>query len=138
MNENILYIGLELDNESSELLKAIAPKLCMDAWGECNYKLLCHHMTIAFHTQLTDELISWVNNNEGKTYEMEITQIGISDKACAIKVITKCPSLNKIKHVTLAVNSSNNGKPVDSNFITDWANVKPMTLNGKVTIYYKH
>lgn len=50
---------------------------------------------------------------------LEITHVGVSDKAVAVRVIG-FPSTNKIPHVTVAVNVREGGKPAMSNEITDW------------------
>ena len=54
-------------------------------------------------------------------FHITIIGIGISDKAMAFKfrrsgIVTPCK--NKIPHITIC--TFNNGKPVDSNKITEW------------------
>ncbi len=73
------------------------------------WKMFCHHMTIAFPG--TPEFIRPYLKTEQK---LEVTHVGISDKAIAVRVIG-FHSNNKIPHITVAVNVRNGGKPVMSN-----------------------
>lgn len=75
-------------------------------------------MTIAFGDQITPELFNYAREHERQYFPIEIISIGYSDKALAVGVKTVCPSANKIKHITLC--TFGNGKPVDSNYITNW------------------
>lgn len=62
---------------------------------------------------------------------LEVFAVGISDKAMAVKV-RGFHSKNEIPHVTLAVNPDG-GKPVMSNYITKWQDIKPFFISGVVT-----
>ena len=131
---DILYIGLLVDDSSKNKLIHLAENVI----GNCgfdNTKLFCHHMTIAFRTSISSGLLEWTEEHEGQKFEMIINKIGISEKACAVAVKTDCPSLNKIKHITLFTH--NGGKPVDSNYIEDWDSIKPMKITGHVKIVRK-
>lgn len=134
MRNNILYVALTLNPvESERLLENIKGDI------EEGWKIYCHHMTIAFHKSLTDELYNWCKEHEGEEYEMTVTHIGISDKALAFAVDTEVPCANKRKHITIAVNTKENGKPVDSNFITLWQGVdNAVKVKGRITFYYKN
>lgn len=50
--------------------------------------------------------------------EVKFTHIGVSDKAIALKAELDVPCMNEIPHCTIA--TFNDGKPKDSNDITDW------------------
>ena len=71
---------------------------------------------------------------------LTVTEIGISDKAIAVKVdgffiISKSSDLEdemvKFPHITLAINPFD-AKPVDSNKIVDWSPVDNLKISGVV------
>lgn len=74
-----------------------------------------------------------VENKEdlGKEVTLRVTKAGLSDMAMAVQV-EGYPSKNAIPHITLAVNPEG-GKPVMSNDITKWQDVKPFYIIGIVT-----
>ena len=56
-----------------------------------------------------------------------------------MKVETNVPSANSLKHVTLATNTANGGKPFDSNGITNWFRLKKnLPMTGRLKIFYKN
>lgn len=93
-------------------------------------------MTICFRTSLTSEIIQWAKSNVGKLYSLNVYKLGISYQSCAIMVETNAPSLNKLKHITIDSSSSNGVRPVDSNRIDKWYNIKPIQLNSNIEIVY--
>ena len=140
--KQVLYIALELTAESQNILKewfsehlpniqATHPK-----WKE--FTTYCHHMTIAFYTEMTQRTYAWCVSHDAEKFKITAKEIGISDKAIAVKVDTLCLSENSLKHVTLATNKDTNGKPVDSNYITEWQDIIPLELEGTVTFYEKY
>ena len=91
------------------------------------WKIYCHHMTICM-----GELPEYLKKYLGTKQSLEVTHIGISDKAVAVRV-TGFDSKNKIPHITVAVNIRNGGKPVNSNDIKDWTPVEMIVkLSGEV------
>lgn len=90
-----------------------------------------HHMTIKLG-ELEDK------SELGRDVALEVFAVGISDKAMAVKVRAleydekQVISKNAIPHVTLAVNPDG-GKPVMSNDITKWQDIKPFVIVGKVS-----
>lgn len=112
------YIGLVLNENSHDLLVNVTTNLINNLDNVSNYKIFCHHMTVAFKTMFDDDILNYLNNNKGNKYRITATHVGMSDKAIALKVETDCPSYNNIKHITLA--TINDGKPKDSNDITNW------------------
>lgn len=134
--QNILYISVNLNEESSYKLKDLF--INNNPWGDDKTKIICHHMTMAFCNFLTDKVLEWAILNDGKVESLKVVSYGWSDKAFAVAVETDVPSTNKIKHVTCAINLNNNGKPVDSNSITNWVNVDEVfDINGVVTFNNK-
>ena len=145
MFDNILYIAIVLDERWQEYLKAnVLPEMINllsekydSSWA--NYKPFCHHMTLAFYRNMPPELLEFTKENVGKEFTLTATDIGYSDKAIAVKVETNVPSANSLKHVTLATNISNGGKPFDSNGITNWFMLKKnLHMTGRLKIFYKN
>jgi hypothetical protein len=68
---------------------------------------------------------------KGKKQTLRITKIGKSEKAIAFGIETDL-SLNKIPHITVAINTSIGAKPKDSNDITEWEDIEPFVVYGRV------
>lgn len=133
MKENWIYFGIFLDEISKSNLKKIATKIV-----DKNWKLYCHHMTISFNngSEESIKLYNYYKNYFGEKTEIIATHIGISDDAVAVKVQFNGDTLNKIPHVTLA--TPINGKPVNSNYITNWKPLKtPIKLFGVFSEFKK-
>jgi predicted kinase len=114
---DVSYSCVLLDKAShNALLSRIEPP---DGW-----KIYAHHMTINLGP-LKDKF------ELGKKVDLTVTKVGISDMAMAV-VVEGYPSANKIPHVTIAVNPDG-GKPVMSNYITKWQDVKPFVISGVVS-----
>ena len=136
--KNILYISVNLDYSSKQQLESFFNE--HNIWQNKNIKLLCHHMTITFHTVLPYHILEYTYKNIGEDKDMKVVGYGISEKAFAVLVETDVPSTNDKKHITCAVNLDNGGKPVDSNSIENWVMLQPkdtFKLKGVVTINYK-
>lgn len=136
--KNILYISVNLDYSSKQQLESFFNE--HNIWQNKNIKLLCHHMTITFHTVLPYHILEYTYKNIGENKDMKVVGYGVSEKAFAVLVETDVPSTNDKKHITCAVNLDNGGKPVDSNSIENWTMLSPekrFNLKGAVTINYK-
>ena len=136
--KNILYISVNLDYSSKQQLESFFNE--HNIWQNKNIKLLCHHMTITFHTVLPYHILEYTYKNIGEDKDMKVVGYGVSEKAFAVLVETDVPSTNDKKHITCAVNLDNGGKPVDSNSIENWTMLSPekiFNLKGVVTINYK-
>ena len=121
---NVEYYGLFIDDVSKRKLMSLVPE---DA-----YKVYCDHMTIAHKSKFNDEIVERCESLVGKQFEVMATHIGVSKDVMAVGVETNCFSFNKIKHITLCTLSPK-GKPVQSNFITDWRELEaPILLSGVV------
>lgn len=137
--KNFEYIGLFLTEESktklkewlwlndydfnNDLIKGTLPK---------NWYL--DHCTLLHRSQLTwdnSNLHDFLIDKLHEDFEIKIIGIGISDKAMAFKVnIFPLVSVNKIPHITIC--TFNGGKPVDSNMITEWKDIEPITVEVKL------
>lgn len=115
----VSYSGVILDKPSKQMLlsKVDIPK---------GWKIYAHHMTISL-----GELSENLKHLKGKKQILKITKLGKSDKAMAFGVETDL-SLNKIPHITIAINTSLGAKPKDSNDITEWEDIEPFTVIGYV------
>ena len=120
--DKVLYSAVVIDKESKDkLMNALASKL-PEGW-----KVFAHHMTIVFGKGLEDK------SEIGKTVTLTATELGLSDKAMAVKV-EGYHTNNKIPHVTVAVNTAEGGKPFNSNQIKDWHSLdETLELHGVVT-----
>ena len=132
-NKNWIYIGVFLDEETKKQLKTLTKKVLDDNW-----KLYCHHMTIAFNDGSNKALSLYNIYKEyfGTKTEITATHIGVSKDAIAVKVDFKGQTMNKTPHVTLA--TPIDGKPVNSNYITEWQPlIKPIKLTGIFSSFNK-
>lgn len=103
------------------------------------YSLMVTHQRVSYCTLLHRSQLTWDNSNLHdflidklhEDFEIKIIGIGISDKAMAFKVnIFPLVSVNKIPHITIC--TFNGGKPVDSNYITEWKDIEPITVEIKL------
>lgn len=116
---NVSYSAVVLDNKSHDLLLDVFSNSIPDGW-----KKIAHHMTITLG-ELKDK------TDIDKDVTLTVTHVGLSDKAMAV-MVTGYRSKNKIPHVTIAVNPDG-GKAKDSNNITNFKEIKPFKIVGKVT-----
>ena len=131
INGDFVYIGLFLTNESRNKLNEI-----IDIPLES--KVYMEHCTLLFkNTQIEHKNAQRVVDAyikqlkcKGHTQTMVINAIGYSDKAIAFKVNPNVPCCNDIPHITIC--TMNDGKPVDSNNITDWLQLEtPIKVKGE-------
>jgi hypothetical protein len=119
-SSNVLYSAVVLDKAShNKLIDQFALEI-PEGW-----KTYAHHMTITMG-ELKDK------TDIGKEVILKVTKVGLSDMAIAVQV-EGYQSKNDIPHVTLAVNALKNAKPVMSNQITNWQDIKPFFVTGFVT-----
>lgn len=135
------YIGLFLTKESKDKLLSVLPLF--------DGKVYLDHLTLLHKSQLNDKrrhLInniiarfeideSYVNSNDGPClHEITITHIGWNDKAMAFKVTLPEYSyivcMNNNPHIT--IQTFGDGKPVDSNNIDKWLEIKSITIETKL------
>lgn len=117
-----IYLGVFLDEKSKTRLMELANE--MNNIPDKSWKFYCHHMTLAYNdkSEKASEIFDYYHPFLGEYVTLLATEIGVSDKAVAVKMEWDSPSCNKINHITIAV--SPDGKPVDSNKITNW---KPLS-----------
>ena len=117
---NISYSCVLLDKVSQNTL--LEHKFPIDI--PTDWKKFAHHMTITLG-ELKDK------SDIGKKVILQVTAVGKSDMAMAVKV-NGFESKNDIPHITLAI-EPNDGKPVMSNLITKWQDIKPFIVTGVVS-----
>jgi len=124
------FWGAYLDSESyNKVLQEIGSEI------PDNWKKYLHHMTITLGTPKTDPIKSFIEKNRGKVFELNAVALGKSDEAMALKIDSDVPTKNEIPHITVAVSPT--GKPVKSNFITDWKPLpNPIKLSAKIGAEY--
>jgi len=124
---NLLYSAVVLDDDDQDNLI-----MFVDDYVDIplNWKKIAHHMTMGFKEHVPEHL----RDDIGKTVQLTVKEIGVSEDAIAVKV-DGYPSNNKIPHVTIAI--PKDGKPYNSNLITDWKPVdEEIIIKGKVKEIY--
>ena len=131
--KNWIYFGVFLDDASRNKLSDLALKVVEPDW-----KLFCHHMTIAFNdgSEIAQDAYNEYKKYFGRALNIYATHIGKSEDAIAVKVDYNRGTLTKFPHVTLA--TPQGGKPVNSNYITNWIKLKkPIKLTGIIKSFNK-
>lgn len=126
-NKPKMFASVVLDEKSrTKLLEAVRSKIS-DVWGD--WEIIAHHMTINFGNGLPENL----KGDLGKTVNLRVVSIGMSDMALAVGV-EGYHSDNEKPHITIAVNRGRGGKPVMSNDIKYWDKWEGgPNLSGKVS-----
>ena len=132
MLENWIYFGVFLDADESERVYNIINSLhgidIPDDWRKYT-----DHMTIIYNNK-SEIAQAWAKATAPRVGEdvlLKATHVGMSDKAIAIRVKGEM-SANAIPHITIACSPT--GKPVDSNKITNWREIDPFTISGKIDV----
>ena len=121
--KRVSYSAVVLDDKSrASLLKVFSPMI-PEGW-----ETIAHHMTINM-----GEIDEQFRDLLGTDASLTVTSYAMDDLVMAVGV-KGFPTLNKIPHITLAVNRADGGKPFFSNKLNDWKPITfPITLSGKVT-----
>ena len=116
---DVLYTCVLLDGQSKATLLDR-----LGIWIPKDWKVIADHMTICLG-EMKDK------SELGKEVVLTVTRLGLSDMAMAVQV-EGFRSKNEIPHITIAINPEG-GKPVMSNEITKWQDIKEFTIQGVVT-----
>lgn len=117
---DVIYSCVLLEKASQNVLFHNLEKMIPEGWVRFG-----HHMTICMGPLKDKSLL-------GTEHLLTVTKVGISDMAMAVMVQSDIEIKNEISHVTVAINPDG-GKPVMSNDITKWQDVRMFILLGKVT-----
>ena len=132
MLENWIYFGVFLDADESERVYNIINSLPGIDIPD-NWRKYTDHMTIIYNNK-SEIAQAWAKATAPRVGEdvlLKATHVGVSDKAIAIRVKGEM-SANAIPHITIACSPT--GKPVDSNKITNWREIVPFTISGKIDV----
>lgn len=129
--DNWQYYGVFLDDKSKSIIVREFRDLIPSDW-----KKYADHITVQYNDYSQDAISKGraLSSKLGHEYSAQIVAVGKTDTAIALKV-DGIETANKIAHITLAV--SPEGKPVDSNKITEWNPVGPIEINGALGLSYK-
>lgn len=131
--ENWIYYGVFLDDDESQRVYNIVNSLpgisIPDDWRK-----YADHMTIIYNnkSEIAQAWAKQANVRLGEDVLLKATHVGVSDKAIAIRVTGEM-SANDIPHITIACSPT--GKPVESNKITNWREIDPFTINGRIDVF---
>lgn len=128
---NIVYTGIILDETSHNILIEYFNQVAstkLDPTEYLDWKQYGHHMTINLGAAKNGPAANLV----GQEFEIRATTLAYDDKVFAVGVETSVGSMNAQKHVTLAVNAKNGGKPKHSNDLKEWKPIPPLVLRGTV------
>lgn len=117
-----MYVAVVLTKESQDrLLNFNIPS---------DWEILSHHMTCSMGSLEN----SIAKNFIGQKVELIVRTIAQDDLVMAVGVETIVPSINRIKHITVAVNRKNGGKPFLSNNLKNWEPISELKLEGFVQV----
>lgn len=123
MKKNVSYTGIILGPADQQKLLSQFRHLIPSTWEP-----LAHHMTINLGSASNGPAAAQL----GEIAQLTVISVAQDDKVIAVSVVTNVPSINKKKHITLAVNRAGGGKPQHSNNLTNWQTVPPLELHGTI------
>lgn len=135
--EKFEYYGLFLTEESENKL---AKWLYLHGYSPNSKRMkeregwYLHHCTLLHKSQkdyYTEREI--LESNLGKMCAITIDAVGYTDKAMAFRLnkeLLGVPCANNTPYITIC--TFNGGKPVDSNNITEWKDIKPIIIETKL------
>lgn len=133
---NVEYAGIFLDEESKDKLRSFINEQAYYAPKGYNEYLdhvtLYHHTAFAKDCKKSAEVMKKIDSlimNGNEPIKLRISAFGlIENNVMAFKIATEVPHTNEILHLTIG--TFGNGKPADSNRITEWI---PVTGVPRVT-----
>ena len=124
--KNVSYSAVVLDDLSRQKLISVFRPMIPTDW-----EIIAHHMTIKLGA-LDEESQPKKDMEKNKTITLVVEDYAVDDKVMAVGV-SGYESKNIKPHITLAVNRSEGGKPMMSNQLSDWKEIKfPLKVTGKV------
>ena len=89
---------------------------------------VCDHMTINLQSAADGPCAGRV----GEEAVLTVKGFAIDDRVAAVQVETDIPSVNAVKHVTVAVNTDGGGKPRHSNELKGWKPISEFQVRGVI------
>lgn len=145
--ENWQYYGLFLEKDAKDKLISFLQDSKWDYLFEELSKVYLDHCTLLHQAHLKIDSLKGISIKNWLDSLLKfgciqtkllISHVGYSDKAMAFKVMSYPKDMNvyeicfnKIPHITIG--TYKDGKPVDSNSITQWHEIKPI----KITVNLK-
>lgn len=117
------YFGLQVCNKDRNELVEKLTKIFS------NKDFIVDHVTLMHVSQHDNNLYNELNSKIGRHVQIVIDKVGQTDKAVAFGIYLcsyRNMCKNKNPHITIMVR--NGGKPVDSNYITDWEDIDPIIV----------
>ena len=129
MNDNWNYYGVFLDQASREtLLNEVKNYVEIPE----DWKIFCDHMTIVHRSNPQAETWKKIADAQlGQQQTLLVHALGRSEGAIAVMVNGQ--TSNDIPHITVAC--APGVKPVASNNITNWEEIEPFEVRGKVDVF---
>lgn len=131
---NFHYFGLFLDTDTkNRLMDILTDNIDYNIALNAADKIFIDHCTLLHVSQLhgNSEIYNYLKGYVGEKFQIVINGVGISDKAMAFRVDEKSVvCVNDIPHITIA--TFRGGKPVDSNEITNWKDIRPIIVTVKL------
>lgn len=146
------YYGLFLDKETRDGLILFLENCRWDYLYEELSKVYLDHCTLLHQAQYNED--PFVGNSIkywldcllkfGCTRtQLLLSHVGYSDKAMAFKVIFLPTEMyaheicfNETPHITIG--TYKDGKPVDSNYITEWHEIEPIKIEAHLKLVYHY
>tara|TARA_Y100001960_G_scaffold332700_1_gene434316 strand:- start:33995 stop:34684 length:690 start_codon:yes stop_codon:yes gene_type:complete len=118
------YTAAILTRQSAMELHYAVMKLIPEGWV-----IHCHHMTTNLGGAVPE-----IKEHMGNRIKLKIIGIAVSHehKVMAVKVEHDIYSKNKTKHITIAVDKANGGQAVNSNDISYYTMIEPLTIEAVV------
>ena len=120
------YTAVVLNAEDQKKLINHFKELIPPQW-----KVYCHHMTTNLG-KFEEGPVATSGFKLNDKVKIEVVSLAHDNLVIAVGVKCDVPSINAIKHITIAVNEKNGGKPFLSNKLTNWQPTTPFILNGTI------
>ncbi len=121
-----MYTSVVLDADSVQRLEDELRAVIPASWS-----IICHHMTINLGVfDFGPAKLAGFNLSD--EVQLTVTSFASDDKVMAVGVDCVVPSSNKIKHITVAIDRANGGKPFQSNLLETWTAIANFSLSGHI------
>lgn len=125
------YTAIVLDDSSMQRLESLIDELKEEGIVGEDWKISADHVTINMGGAKNPSML-------GRQINFSATALGYDEMVAAVKVYVgnNIDFENRKPHVTLAFNKNEGGKPVMSNHLRDWAEIREIRLSGTIEEVY--